>query len=266
MAERMIRPRAARRLRSRGDEQSPEWRIAGPWLTAPARLSKLVATALLLSAVMGVLYSWGRTHYWAFIDEMSLSGSHFAFQVQPQDAVIAGAYVLVFFINRLPDFFCYIALGLAAVMAVVFVADLTFNPSREHSIKFFSKLPARLRGHRPGSFMASWGFSAESERAFRRIGWAVASYLCFGVLLYLLMTLLSWGEAEADRFGREAARRQLATCRTATVEYNDGKAVKGELCGRIGNDYILRVQEEQQPQQRRNVLVKESAVKQVNLY
>lgn len=248
------------------DEHAPDWRTAGPWLNAPARLAKLVVTALFLSAVMGVLYSWGLTHYAAFIDEMSLSGSHFAFQVQPQEAVIAGAYVLVFFIRGLPYLFWYIALGMLVIMAVIFVADLAFNPSRKHSIKFFSKLPARLRGRRPGRFLASWGFSAETERAFRRLGWAVASYLCFAVLLYLLMTLLSWGEAEANRFGREAAKRQLATCRSAALGYADGKALMGELCGRIGNDYIMRVQKEQQPQLRMYVLVKEAGVKQVNLY
>lgn len=270
--ERIIRPRAARRSRPKGGERAPEWRIAGPWLTAPARLTKLMATALLLSAVTGVLYSWGSTYYWAFINEMGLSGSHYAFQVQPQEAVIAGAYVLVFFIKRLPDFLSYIALGLIAVIGFVLVADLISNPSRERSIKFFSKLPASLRGHRPGSFWESWGYSAETERAFGRIGWAVASYFCFAALLALLMMLLGWGENRAEIAGREAARSQLTKCRGASVDYNDGKALAGDLCGRIGSDYIMRVpkepqpQQSQPPQQRIFVLVKESAVKQINLY
>jgi hypothetical protein len=266
--ERIIRSRAARRSRPKGDERAPEWRIAGPWLAAPARLIKVMATALLLSAVTGVLYSWGRTHYLAFVEEMSLSGSHFAFQVQPQEAIIAGAYVLAFFINRLPDLFCYIALVLALIMGIVFAADVTFNPSRGR-FKFFSTLPARFKGSKPGPFWESWGFSAESQRAFRRIGWAAASYLCFAVLLSLLIMLLEWGENRAKISGREAAKRQLAACRVASVEYNDGKVLSGELCGRIGNDYIMRVPKEQQPQQppqRVFVIVKETAVKQVNLY
>jgi hypothetical protein len=274
--ERIIRPRAARRSRPKGNERAPEWRIAGPWLTAPARLTKLMATALLLSTVTGVLYSWGSTYYWAFINEMGLSGSHYAFQVQPQEAIVAGAYVLVFFIKLLPDFLSYIALGLVTVIVLVLAADLISNPSRERSIKFFSRFPASLRGSRPGSFWESWGYSAETERAFGRIGWAVASYFCFAALLALLMMLLGWGENRAEISGREAARSQLAKCRSASVDFNDGKALAGELCGRIGSDYIMRVpkesskepppQQSQQPQQRIYVLVKESAVKQVNLY
>lgn len=248
------------------DEQTPEWHTAGPLLNAPKRLARLVETVLLLSAVTGVLYAWGLSYYHAFSEALGLGRSDFAFQVQPQEALVAGARVLVFFVNDTPALFVSVALVLVVVIAVVALAHFAGILLRQGWRKKYSRLVKSRRGRRYGRRWASLEFSADTERALERIGRAAESYFGFGMFLLMLLVLLRWGDTVATNLGTEAANRQLAACARGEVKYSEAEKAVGDLCGRIGNDYILRVPKDQQPQQGRFILVKESAVKQINIY
>jgi len=135
---------------------------------------------------------------------------------------------------------------------------------REWWRKLFSKFLARRRRRKKNARrLASFRFSPETERAFERIGRAAEGYFFFGVLLFLLMMILRWGDAEAARLGVEVANRQLAACPRVEVTFGENQKVDSSLCGRIGGDYILKAPQNQQGPQDKYVIVKEATVRQI---
>lgn len=184
--------------------------------------------------------------------------------MQPQEAIVAGAYVLVFFVSDTPALFVYVATALVIVLAVVAIAHFAGILLRRRWRRKLSGIVKSRRGRRYGRRWASMELSPDVERDLERIGRAAESYFGFGMFLLMLLVLLRWGDTVATRFGTEAANRQTAACAKSVVKYGEAEKVEGDLCGRIGNDYILRAPNGQQ--QGRFIIVKESAVRQINIY
>lgn len=249
-------------------EQQPEWRTAGPLLDAPGRLTRLVETTLILSVVTGVLYAWGLTYYYAFSNTLGLGNYHFAFQVQSQEAVVAGAYVMMYLFGAAPVFFGSASLALMAVAAMVAAAHLVVGFLhwlwRWLWRQIFYKLLPQERLRDPAPADETRPAAPGTERAVERIARAAESYFVFALFLLLVIMILRWGDAAAAKFGTEVASKQLASCPQVEVTFGENEKINNQLCGRIGGDYVLRAPEVQEgPQRYRYVIVKEAAIKQI---
>jgi len=238
------------------------WPIAAPLLSAPDRVIKLLETALILSIVTGILYAWGLTYYSAFSDVLGLSSYHFAFDVTPQEAVVAGSYVLVYFVGRSYYLLWSIALGLLIVIVIIALAHLSASMLRKLFRRISTKIHSRRRKRKSASDDGLEStYSLETRQAFMWIGRSAKRYFVYGILVLLLMVFLHWGDAQARLFATEVAGKQLAACPQVEIFYGDGGKSEGQLCGRIGSDFILKL--DQGPH--RYVIIKGATIKQINI-
>lgn len=243
-------------------QKASAWPIAEPLLSAPDRVIRLLETALILSIVTGILYAWGLTYYSAFSDALDLRSYHFAFDVTPQEAVVAGSYVLVYFVGRSYYLFWSIALGLVIVIVIIALAHFSAGMLRKLFRGINTKIHSRRRKRKNVSDETSESaYSPETQQAFEWIGRAAKRYFVYGILVFLLMVFLHWGDEQARLFATEVAGKQLAVCPQVEIFYGDGEKSEGRLCGRIGSDYILKL-----PQgSPRYVIVKGSTIKQISI-
>jgi hypothetical protein len=244
-----------------GGRNASAWPIADPLLSAPDRVIKLLETALILSIVTGILYAWGLTYYSAFSEALGLSSYHFAFDVSPQEAVVAGSYVLVYFVGRSYYLLWSIAVGLLVVIVIVALAHLSASMLRRVFLRISTKIHSRRKRKNASDDSSEPNYSLETRQAFARIGRSAKRYFVYGILVFLLMVFLHWGDAQARLFGTQEAGKQLAACPQVEIFYGDGGKSEGHLCGRIGSDFILKLS--QVPP--RYVIVKGATIKQINI-
>lgn len=241
------------------EQESDVFRIL---LNAPNMLAKLVDTAVLLTLLTGMLYDWGASYYFGFIEGVGLKKYGFAFNIPPNDILFGGANALVYVVAGAPAAYISVGLILGVIIGLIFFIQVVMVPllarlgswARNHLSK--RKALKRAAGH-----VSQQAKINETDLTITQLGSSIETYVAHGIILFLLLLLLIWGTGISFKIGREVAKEQLGSSPHVEVIYGENEKIETTLCGRIGSDFILRSDTEPGEY----IILKESIIKKITV-